>query len=82
MSHPTPARTAAADWLSVEEALDRVLAVCRPLPVERVPLAEALGRALAEDVASRVDHPPWDNSAMDGFAVRAPEVAGAREDAP
>jgi molybdopterin molybdotransferase len=59
-----------------------VLAVCRPLPVERVPLAEALGRALAEDVASRVDHPPWDNSAMDGFAVRAPEVAGAREDAP
>lgn len=70
------------DWLGVEEARARVLAAARPLPVERVPLAAALGRALAEDVASRVDHPPWDNSAMDGFAVRARDVEGARRDAP
>lgn len=59
-----------------------MLAACRPLPPERVPLADALGRALAEDVVSRVDHPPWDNSAMDGFAVRLSDVAVAREDAP
>jgi molybdopterin molybdotransferase len=59
-----------------------VLAAARPLPAERVPLAAALGRAIAEDVASRVDHPPWDNSAMDGFAVRARDVLGARPHAP
>lgn len=70
------------DWLAVEEARARVLAAARPLETERVPLAAALGRALAEDVVSRVDHPPWDNSAMDGFAVRAGDVAGARTDAP
>ena len=74
--------TPLADWLAVEEARARVLAAARPLPIERVPIAAALGRALAEGVASRVDHPPWDNSAMDGFAVRAPDVAGARRDAP
>jgi len=70
------------DWLGVEEARARVLAAAQPLPAERVPLALALGRAIAEDVASRVDHPPWDNSAMDGFAVHARDVLGARPDAP
>jgi molybdopterin molybdotransferase len=70
------------DWLSVDEALERVLAACTPLPPERLPLGEALGRALAVDVASRVDHPPWNNSAMDGFAVRAEDVMGATEAAP
>ncbi len=71
-----------ADWLGYEDAHDRVLASVRPLEVERVPLPAALGRALAVDVAARVAHPPWDNSAMDGFAVRAADVAGARPDAP
>jgi molybdopterin molybdotransferase len=70
------------DWLSVNEALERVLAACTPLPPERLPLGEALGRALAADVASRVDHPPWNNSAMDGFAVRAEDVMGATAEAP
>ena len=70
------------DWLSVEEALDRVLAACTPLPVSQLPVSEAVGRALAAGVASRVDHPPWDNSAMDGFAVRAVDVQGATEQAP
>jgi molybdopterin molybdotransferase len=45
--------------------------------VERVPLLEALGRALAEDVHATVTLPPWDNSAMDGYAVRAEDVRGA-----
>lgn len=70
------------DWLSVGEARERVLSACAPLPSERVPIGEALGRALAVDVTSRVNHPPWDNSAMDGFAVRAEDVSGATEKAP
>ena len=49
----------------------------RPLPGERVPLADALGRVLAEDVGSEVWLPPWDNASMDGFAVRAEDVRGA-----
>lgn len=71
-----------ADWLSFEDALRAVLERARPLGAETVPLAEAGGRALAEAIASRVDHPPWDNSAMDGFAVRAPDVEGARPERP
>ena len=70
------------DWLSVSEARERILAACSPLPAETVPIHEALGRALADDVVSRVDHPPWNNSAMDGFAVVAADVAGASEDSP
>lgn len=70
------------DWLSVEDARERILDACSPLPAESVQIREALGRALAEDVASRVDHPPWNNSAMDGFAVRASDVAGASADSP
>jgi len=71
-----------ADWLAFDEALADVLAACEPCGRERVSLAESLGRALAEDVRSRVDHPPWDNSAMDGFAVRAEDVRGAAADRP
>lgn len=70
------------DWLSVEDARELILDACSPLPSESVPIREALGRALAEDVASRVDHPPWNNSAMDGFAVHASDVAGASADSP
>jgi len=76
LSHGNP------DWLSVHEALERVLSVCAPLPEINVPLPEALGRALASDVASRVDHPPWNNSAMDGFAIRAEDVTGASDESP
>lgn len=71
-----------ADWLAFRDALDRILAAAAPLGVERVPLAAAAGRTLAEDVRSPVDHPPWDNSAMDGYAARAADVRGARPDAP
>ncbi len=60
--------------LSVAEALARVTAGLKPLEVERVALEGASGRVLAEDVAARVTQPPFDASAMDGYAVRAADV--------
>jgi molybdopterin molybdotransferase len=53
-----------------------------PLAVERIPLRKALGRRLAEDVAGAEAVPAFDNSAMDGFAVRAEDTRGARPGAP
>ncbi len=70
------------DWLPVREALDRILAAVTPLPPAERPLADALGAVLAEPIVSPIDQPPWDNSAMDGFAVRAEEIAGASEARP
>jgi molybdopterin molybdotransferase len=61
--------------ISVEEARARLLAPLRPLGAEQVALTDALGRVLAEDVAARRTQPPWDVSAMDGYAVRAADVA-------
>jgi molybdopterin molybdotransferase len=63
--------------LSVAEALERVLAQAEPLPAEDVPLGEADGRVLAHDLKSRRTQPPADVSAMDGYAVRAADVAAA-----
>jgi molybdopterin molybdotransferase len=57
--------------LSVDEARSRVLAAVRPLGPERVGVDDALGRVLAEDVAAELDLPPFDSSAMDGFALVA-----------
>lgn len=57
--------------LSVEEALERILSKIHPLPAIQVPLAEAAGLVLAEDVIAREDMPPFANSAMDGFALRS-----------
>jgi molybdopterin molybdotransferase len=65
-----------ADLLSMDEALRLVLQRARPLPAERVALAAAAGRVLAEPAASVVDLPPFDSSAMDGFAVRAADTPG------
>jgi len=62
--------------ISVEEALAEILSHVRPLEPERVPILEALGRVLAEVIVSDIDIPPFDNSAMDGYAVRAADVAG------
>ena len=72
----------APDWLGRQEALDRILDQCPLMPEERLHVkvdAAALGpdRAVAEDVSAVVDHPPWDNSAMDGFAVREKDVRDA-----
>jgi molybdopterin molybdotransferase len=61
--------------LSVAEALARVTHALQPLETERVPLESASGRVLAEDLAARVTQPPFDASAMDGYAVRAKDVA-------
>jgi molybdenum cofactor synthesis domain-containing protein len=68
--------------LSLEEALARILDGVEPLPIERVSVAEALGRVLAEPVDAAVTLPPWDNSAMDGFAVRSADVGGASASSP
>ena len=60
--------------LSVTEALSRVTDGIEPLAAMRVPLAEAGGRVLAEDLPARLTQPPFDASAMDGYAVRAADV--------
>jgi molybdopterin molybdotransferase len=57
--------------ISVEEARRRLLAPLAPLGAEQVAVSEAAGRVLAEDVEARRTQPPWDVSAMDGYAVRA-----------
>lgn len=62
--------------LSVAEALARVTHGLQPLETERVALDAASGRVLAEDLAARLTQPPFDASAMDGYAVRAEDVAG------
>lgn len=61
--------------LSVAEALARVTEGLAPLEAERVALGQATARVLAEDLASRLTQPPFDASSMDGYAVRAEDVA-------
>jgi molybdopterin molybdotransferase len=73
---PTSAKQAER-LLTVDEALERILARVRPLPAREVPLMDALGRTLAGDVAADRDVPPFRNSAMDGYAVRGTDVASA-----
>ena len=63
--------------LSVAEALERVLALAEPLPAEEIPLDEANGGVLAHDLKALRTQPPADVSAMDGYAVRAADVADA-----
>lgn len=63
--------------LTVEEALAQILARTRPLEAEHVDVRAALGRVLAEPVVSRRVIPPWPNSSMDGYAVRAADTAAA-----
>ncbi|MFP6731850.1 MAG: gephyrin-like molybdotransferase Glp [Alphaproteobacteria bacterium] len=66
--------------LPVAEAQARVSAAFSPLPGEQVSLSDGLGRVLAEDLHARVTHPPVAVSAMDGYAVRAADTAGAPVD--
>src|SRR5690606_28529105 len=62
--------------LPVADALDRLLADAAPVVrTERIALADAEGRILAEDLAARLTQPPFDNSAMDGYAVRHADIA-------
>lgn len=65
--------------ISVEDARERILAHFERLPVEHRPLVEALGQVLAEDAVAPFDIPPLDNTAMDGYAVRAEDTTGASE---
>ena len=68
--------------LSAAEAARRILDDVRRQPALRVPLDDALDSVLAEDLVSPIDIPAWTNSAMDGFAVRAADTAGAAPDSP
>src|SRR3981189_1276444 len=60
--------------ISVEAALERLLAPLKPLAAEQIPVSDGLGRVLAEDIVSRRTQPPFAVSAMDGYAVRAADV--------
>lgn len=61
--------------ITVAEALAILRRVCAPLPEEAIPVREGLGRVLANELSSDVDWPPFDTSAMDGYAVRLADVA-------
>ena len=65
-----------APLLSIEEAQRLILERVQPLESEHVRLEDAAGRVTAEPAAARVDLPPFDSSAMDGFAVRAEDTPG------
>jgi molybdopterin molybdotransferase len=64
--------------LTVEEALQQVLEHAAPLPASEVLLARALGLMLAEDIASDIDSPPHDKALVDGYAIRAADMAGGQ----
>jgi molybdopterin molybdotransferase len=66
----------------LDDAVALVLKTANPLSVETVPLAEALGRALAREAVAECDVPGFDRAAMDGYALRAEETLGAGEHAP
>jgi molybdopterin molybdotransferase len=68
--------------ISVDQALSQVVSSVSVLGIERIPLRNALGRILAEEIRSDRDIPAFDNSAMDGYAVRAADLGGAGERTP
>jgi molybdopterin molybdotransferase len=62
--------------LTVEDARERILSRIAPLGIERVEIMGALGRVLAEPIVARATIPPWPNSSMDGYALRAQDTNG------
>ena len=82
MTTATARSRPSAQLLTLDDARARMLDGLEALPAETVPLDDALARVLAEPIESRLTLPPWDNSAMDGFAVRAADVLGATPDHP
>jgi molybdopterin molybdotransferase len=68
--------------ISVDEALAEILSHIRPLEPEQVSILDALGRVLVESIVSDTNIPPFDNSAMDGYAVRSADVADATPESP
>ncbi len=75
-------KTAIPEMISLEEARQLVLSKVRPLPIESVPLHDAVGRPAAADLASDIDISPFAHSAMDGFALRADQIARASGESP
>jgi molybdopterin molybdotransferase len=73
----TTFETRSPDWLSVDEAVSRILSRANRLSTEEIDARDAAGRVLAEGILARAALPPWDNSAMDGYAVRGRDVEGA-----
>jgi molybdopterin molybdotransferase len=63
--------------ISVEQALEKILSYTDILEAEKRPILDSIGQVLAEDVYAAIDVPPMDNSAMDGYAVRAEDTRGA-----
>jgi molybdopterin molybdotransferase len=63
--------------IPVEEALQKILSRVKPLGLEKVSLSDALGRVIAEDIYASRDIPPFDNSGMDGYAVRSEDIQNA-----
>ncbi len=82
MTGPPARQPRAPDWLTVEKAREIISSRITVMGHETVPLAEALGRTLAGDLKSPISHPAWDNSAMDGYAVRSQDIAGASREEP
>jgi molybdopterin molybdotransferase len=68
--------------ISVDEALDKILAAFERLPAERIPLDDGLQRVLATDLHATQDLPPFPNSSMDGYALRAADVVSASRATP
>ena len=68
--------------ISLEDALERMLPAIQPLGCETIKVGAAAGRFLAADVASAIDLPPFDNSAMDGYAVRSDDLKTASAERP
>lgn len=68
--------------VSLEEAVARMTSPLSPLGTESLPLGRALGRILAADVSAPLDHPPFDRSPLDGYALRSADLAGATRDHP
>ena len=63
--------------LSVSDAQERILSHFQPVTTETLPLVECANRVLAQDIAATTDLPPFDNSSMDGFAIRVADVTDA-----
>ncbi|HEX6246910.1 MAG TPA: gephyrin-like molybdotransferase Glp [Nocardioidaceae bacterium] len=79
---PVPAPFPSDRWSTVDEHVERILEAIDPLTPYDQPLLEALGLPVSEQIVSSVDLPGFDNSAMDGYAVRLEDVATASEEQP
>ena len=70
------------NMLSVEEARENILNMMFVLNTEYLPISDCLGHVLSEDISSIIHVPPWNNSAMDGFAVMASDTENASINTP